>query len=92
MTVHTAAGETPNRKSLEPVETFTDQAAHFAEEYFDFKFQGAAQQCGDEKSCRELEAQFEWDTYMSVPDRFLGIGESLTGVLVHILQESSKAK
>lgn len=64
MTVHSAANETPGRKKLDPVETFTDQAAHFAEEYLDFKFQGGARQCGDEKTCKEIEAEFEWDAYM----------------------------
>lgn len=66
VTVQTTPLETAAKKKLVPAQTFTEHASHFAEEYFDFMFQGHPQQCGDAKSCADFEAQFEWDSYMCV--------------------------
>ncbi|GAA5851432.1 hypothetical protein JCM3766R1_004574 [Sporobolomyces carnicolor] len=50
---------------LGPVEDTTVSAHACADKYLDIKFQGRAQQCGDEESCRKFEQEFEWDGYMS---------------------------
>ncbi|GAA5872179.1 hypothetical protein JCM8547_003827 [Rhodosporidiobolus lusitaniae] len=48
-----------------PVEELTGAAIDFADEYLDIKFQGRAQQCGDEAACARFEKDFEWDaSYM----------------------------
>ncbi|KAM0752099.1 hypothetical protein T439DRAFT_200763 [Meredithblackwellia eburnea MCA 4105] len=44
-------------------------AFDLADDWFDFKFMGRAQQCGDENSCKNFEAEFEWDEFMSNADQ-----------------------
>ncbi|GAA5989676.1 hypothetical protein JCM5350_001660 [Sporobolomyces pararoseus] len=54
---------------LGPVEEFTASAHDFADKFLDIKFQGRAQQCGDEESCSRFEQEFDWDGYMSEEDQ-----------------------
>ncbi|GAA5880142.1 hypothetical protein JCM16303_001228 [Sporobolomyces ruberrimus] len=63
ITIPIAAHDEPG--SLGPVEDLTASAHDFADKYLDIKFQGRAQQCGDEDSCRKFEQEFDWDGYMS---------------------------
>ncbi|GAA6056634.1 hypothetical protein JCM3770_006321 [Rhodotorula araucariae] len=46
------------------VEEVTASASDLAAEYLDIKFTGFPAQCGDAKTCKEIEREFQWDGYM----------------------------
>lgn len=61
----------PNDKPGQPgpVEMYSESAFNLAHEYFDFRFQGRALQCGDEEMCHKFEAGFEWVGFMSAEEQ-----------------------
>ncbi|KAK4054576.1 Protein O-glucosyltransferase 2 [Microbotryomycetes sp. JL201] len=52
---------------LGPVEDFDASAQELAASYFDVKFLGKPQQCGD--ACDEIQREFEWDKWMSADEQ-----------------------
>ncbi|BGP39508.1 Protein O-glucosyltransferase 2 [Rhodotorula kratochvilovae] len=47
-----------------PVEEITASASDLAAEFLDVQFTGFPAQCGDAKTCEEIEREFQWDGYM----------------------------
>lgn len=52
-----------------PTTTFTATASSLASHYFDFKFLGRPEQCGNQASCDAFAAEFEWSEWMSVEEQ-----------------------